>query len=145
MLAVASQATTSEPTISLSSLDTPVLDPVTGCRGTLLNPAFVEEIPEEVKSQVLDSSLLLSSADETSIEDPPIEESCDSEPDELECVNVDDYIARELEDLMAKLCRPSLVEYRGGAAAAVPGTSGFVPWEEYPEIYEEETLSRRSV
>lgn len=128
----------------------------------LLDSAFVEEIPEEVKSQVLESSsALLACAEDTLssgqalsspdlqssfppacpiIEDPPLEESCESETEELEYVKVDELVARELEDLMAKLCRPSMAgEYRVGG---VPGKSSsmFVPWDECSEVYEDETL-----
>lgn len=141
------------------------------CEDELLNSAFVEEIPEEVKSQVLESSsALLASAEEDLssevsvspqdiqpvglpacpvIEDPPLEESCESEAEELDDVKVDDYVAREMEDLMSRLCRHSLHGF-GGVTGKPSNSNGlwFVPWDElveHPEYYENDSppLQRR--
>lgn len=86
--------------------------------------SFVEEVPAEVEKQVLDSSMLLSESPSSSpqaqdveevdlptcpIEDPPIEESCESDQEDS---SLDNYIAKELEDLMSKLSEASSVEYR---------------------------------
>lgn len=83
--------------------------------------SLVEEVPAEV---VINSSAMLSSSEDTpslsdveetglsagSIEDPPIEE--DDEEEEGEEVDLDHYITKELEELMAKLSEASSVEYR---------------------------------
>ena len=117
--------------------------------------AFVDEITDDEDSGVLiasmDQRLSLDGSQDVEagllacqimldppVEDPPIEE----ESEDLDCVNVDDFIARELEDLMSELCRPSLVEYREptGLTQQSSALQGFVPLEELLDAREEESL-----
>lgn len=117
--------------------------------------AFVDEITDDEDSGVLIASLDQATSLDGSqdlearllacpiisdplVEDPPIEE----ESEDLDCVNVDDFIAKELEDLMSKLCRPGLVEYREPTGLP-PNSSAlqrFVPLEELLDACEEESL-----
>lgn len=125
------------------------------CTEEILDSAFMEEVPDLLPSvdQPLSSDDPLPSQDleadllacpilsEPPIEDPPIDEL---ESDELEGVNVDDFIAKELEDLMSKLCSPGLMEYRVPAGEG-GGALGFVPLEElleYPDICEEQLMAQ---
>lgn len=117
----------------------------------------MDEIPEDVKSQVLESSCaLLASSEDTEvtvssqdletacpiIEDPPLEESCESETEELEYAKVDEFIARELEDLMSKLHRPNMGDYRIGGVPGKGTQLGFVPWDELVEGPEDELIAQ---
>jgi hypothetical protein len=74
---------------------------------------------------------------EGSLEPDTISDQDTSAEEELECVNVDGFIAKELEDLMSQLCRPSLVEYKMPMEVG-SNTVGFVPLEEL--LLEEEEL-----
>ena len=116
----------------------------------------VEEVPAEVENQVMESSVLLSARGKDlspsdveaglptcGIEDPPIEESLDSEESDAEDeVSLDGSIARELEDLMLNLRKASSVEYRltssNRVLSDIAGHPSFLMYEDLPTDFEPE-------
>lgn len=121
----------------------------------------VDEIPEVVQDHVLDPSILLSSSsteevdaltslnleaslqtcpvvEDPPLEDTPLEDNCESDPEELETLNLDDYVAKELEDLMAKFSFPSSTLPLRQPSSSLPEHLEYPV--EYPEMYEDEML-----
>lgn len=116
---------------------------------------LVEEVPAEVENQVLDSGVLLSSLDREEdlspsdvegdlptcpLEDQEGEEGCVSDSEETEeSLNLDGYIATQLEELMSKLSEASSAQYKLSSSNRVMLDSPELPEAMYPQevMYED--------